>query len=131
MNTIGKLKSITLEARKAKNPLAPVLQFHMSELANIGKVNQREVSEEETIVYLKKATQKLRENEFSNPEELKILESLLPEMCSEEDIESYLVYKFPNGAENKGIIMKALKEKFGVQIDMKIASGVVKKLYGI
>jgi hypothetical protein len=38
MSLIEKLKTVTLEHRKTKTGLGPSLQFHTSEIVNVGKI---------------------------------------------------------------------------------------------
>ena len=128
MNTIEKLKATTLQLRKDRNSLGPVMQFHLSELSNIGKANNRETTEDEAIQYLKKASSKLKENEFHNPAELEILENLLPQMASADEVRAYIfMLEAEQGLDisNKGAVMKAVKAKFGALVDMKMVQGML------
>lgn len=126
MTVIEQLKSKTLELRKMRSPLGSVMQFHLSEVSQIGKNSgNRDTKDDEAIQYLKKAVQKLKENNHSNPDEITILESFLPAMASEDDVRSYIfMLEAEQGLDisNKGAVMKAVKEKFGVFVDMKMVS---------
>lgn len=120
---ITELKALVLKLRKDRSPIAASMQFHMSEIQNIGKNDgNRETSENEAVQYAKKATQKLKENEYANPDEIAALESLLPKMASREDVQAFL--DTIDDKSNKGVVMKALKENFGVLVDMKMAAGM-------
>ncbi len=128
MNTIEKLKATTLQLRKNRDSLGPVMQFHLSELSNIGKAKNRETTEDEAVQYLKKATLKLKENEFRNDSELQILEDLLPQMASADEVRAYIfMLEAEQGLDisNKGAVMKAVKERFGALVDMKMVSGML------
>lgn len=127
MNTLELLKTKTLALRKDRNPLGSTLQFHLSELYNVGKKENREVTDDDAIQYLKKAASKLKENPHSNPEELAIIESILPQMVSEDDVKIFIEMKHAEGVDttNKGIMMKAIKNEFGSLVDMKMASKLI------
>lgn len=112
---IKEIKAKTLELRKERSSLAPTMQFHVSEIDNIGKNKQRSTTDAETIQYVKKAVQKLKENN-GNIEEIAVLESFLPVMASEEQIRQFLSTL---DTSNKGAVMKAAKQQFGVLVDMK------------
>jgi uncharacterized protein YqeY len=104
------------------------MQFHLSELSNIGKANNRETTEDEAIQYLKKASSKLKENEFHNPAELEILENLLPQMASADEVRAHIfMLEAEQGLDisNKGAVMKAVKAKFGALVDMKMVQGML------
>lgn len=125
MNTIEKLKAKTLELRKARNPLGPVMQFHMAEVAKIGKSNSnRDTTEQEAIQYLKKTVQKLKENEFSNSEEIVVLEDMLPQMVSYDEVHKFILEKDLD-VTNRGAVMKAVREHFGALVDMKMVAEII------
>lgn len=125
---IDELKAITLKLRKNRDSLAPTMQFHLSELSNIGKAQNREVTEDETIQYLKKAVSKLKENEFSNDSECAILEDLLPAMATADEVRAHVFHlEATEGLDisNKGAVMKAVREEFGARVDMKMVQGML------
>lgn len=136
MSTIEKLKVVTLEHRKNKTGLGPSLQFHTSEVVNVGK-NQgnRETTEDEAIQYVKKAVQKLKENPHHNQLEVSVLEGLLPKMASEQEIRDFLRELFTgkrgDGIPNKGVVMREAKQKFGLRVDMKRLSQLANEIYGV
>ena len=115
---IKEIKTKTLQLRKERSSLAPTMQFHVSEIDNIGKNKQRSTTDAEAIQYVKKAVQKLKENNGS-VEEINVLESFLPAMASEDQIKQFLSTL---DTDNKGAVMKAVKEHFGVLVDMKQVS---------
>ena len=58
-------------------------------------------------------------------EKIEYCKAILPQMASEEDIMNFLVES--NIEKNIGTCMKALKEKFGANMDGKMASMVAKE----
>lgn len=127
MTTLSKIKAKTLELRKEKSPYAPTMQFHISQITNIGKNDNRETDENETISYLKKTVQKLKENQYHDTGELALIELFLPELASENDVKEFLSTIDLN---NKGIVMKEVKGKFGNLVDMKMVSNLVEEMKG-
>lgn len=121
MTTIEKLKKLTLELRKQRSSITSTLQFHIAELDKFGKDKNRETTEEEAIQYVKKAVQKLKENQYSDQKEIEILESLLPQMVSKDEIMSYIAEQGID-VSNKGTVMKAVKAKYGPLVDMKMVA---------
>jgi len=116
------LKDLSMKLRKDRSPLASTVVFHLSEVAKIGKAKNRETTDDEALQYVKKAVQKLKENEFSNKDELLMLETLMPKMASEAEVKAFLD---SIDTSNKGAVMKAVKEKFGVMVDMKMVAGML------
>ena len=120
---IKELNKLTLQLRKEHKSIAPVMVFHMSEIQKIGKDKQRQTTEDEAIQYVKKAVQKIKDTPNYNQQEVDLLESLLPQMASESDVQEFL-----NGLDpslNKGQVMKAVKDHFGALVDMKYVSSLV------
>lgn len=108
--------------RKAKNPLAPVMVFHLAEIQKIGKNDgSRETTQDEAIQYVKKAVQKLEADEFANPDETAALAVYLPVMATEDEIRAVIAPVLADGG-GKGDVMKAVKTAFGVNVDMKLVS---------
>lgn len=128
MSVIQNLKTETLNLRKARSSLGPVMQFHLAEIASIGKDKGRETSEDEAIQYLKKTVQKLKENEFADQSELEVLEALLPKMATEIEVRAFIEDAKSSGlldTSNKGAVMKAVRERFGALVDMKMVGGML------
>jgi hypothetical protein len=122
-DTIRKLKSQAMELRKARSPLGAVLQFHIAEVDKIGKTaGNRATTEDEAIQYLKKSVQKLKENQFADQSEIAVLEALLPRMATREEVVQFLE---TIDRPNKGVVMKAVREKFGSLVDMKMVGEIV------
>jgi uncharacterized protein YqeY len=143
MTIIEKLKIESLNLRKTKNPVAASITFAISEIENFGKNNgNRLTTEDEAIRVIQKIIATIDSNiEIAKKEgmasrldhlkyEKHILTSVLPEMVSIDDAKEYLISVFLEKPTNKGIPMKALKEKFGSKLDMKSAGNMVSELYG-
>lgn len=128
MNTIEKLKNITLELRKKRSNLASVMQFHVAEVSKIGKSNgNRDTTENEAVQYLKKTVQKLKENEYADEQEISILEGLLPQMATADEVRAHIFNLQATedlDISNKGAIMKAVKAEFGAFVDMKMVASM-------
>jgi uncharacterized protein YqeY len=121
VNIRQELKDLTLKLRKERSPLASVMVFHLSELDAIGKNNgNRETTETEAVQYVKKTVQKLKENPAAQSAEILMLEELLPQMATEEELRAFLA-TLPD-LTNKGAVMGAVKGKFGVLADMKLVA---------
>lgn len=129
MSIIQELKDKALEMRKLRSDLSAVMQFHVSEVVDIGKSNgNRDTTEDEAIQYLKKAVQKLKENAHSDRREIVLLEELLPRMATEDEVRAHLQHlEATEGLDvlNKGAVMKAVKSKFGSLVDMKMVAGML------
>jgi len=128
MNIIEQLKSRTLELRKQRSPLGSTMQFHVAEVSKIGKAKNRETTEDEAIQYLKKSVQKLKENEYADVDEIAVLEALLPRMATRDEVRAHvfmLEEKEGLDISNKGAVMKAVKQEFGVSVDMKMVASML------
>jgi uncharacterized protein YqeY len=144
MNIIEKLKAESIALRKAKSPVAPSIQFALSEIEKIGKNSgNRETTEDEAIKVVQKLIATVNENiRFATESmddsrlialnfEKRILESVLPQMASENDVRAFLSATFTTAPANKGIVMKELKAKFGALVDMKRAGEIITEMYGV
>jgi uncharacterized protein YqeY len=121
---IDTLKAKTLELRKARSHLASIMQFHVAEVSNIGKAKNRNTTEDEVIQYLKKTVQKLKESDFSDQEEIAVLDAMLPTMATIDQVRAHVFHlEATEGLDisNKGAVMKAVKQEFGL-VDMKMVS---------
>lgn len=129
MSIIETLKAKTLELRKQRSHLGPTMQFHMAEVAKIGKSNgNRDTTEDEAIQYLKKTVQKLKENEFADGGEIIVLEAILPRMATADEVRAHVfMLEAEQGLDisNKGAVMKAVKEHFGSLVDMKMVGSLL------
>lgn len=123
---IEQLKSKTMELRKSRSPYASVMLFHLSEIVKIGKNDgNRASTETEALQYVKKTVQKLKENPYSVPVEIELLEAFLPAMATRDQVRAHVfMLEAEQGLDisNKGAVMKAVKAEFGTLVDMKMVS---------
>ena len=155
MSVIEKLKSESLALRKAKNPLAASITFALSEIEKVGKnAGNRATTEDEAIKAVQKIISSIEttlQNLFDSnidlsmdPAKLEsmnteksILESVLPKMVSEDTVREYLqvLGSAPDfdlsDKSAKGTLMKAIKAKFGVLVDMKRVGVMIQEHYGV
>lgn len=128
---LTELKSMHIKFRKNRNPLSSFLGFVISECELIGKNDgNRETIESEVVSKLKNLLKRTNESISINETEMllsekDLIESLLPEMVDENDVELFIK---SNSFSNIGEGMKAIKEKFGQNVDMKKASTVLKEI---
>mgnify|MGYP000483525341 CR=1 FL=1 len=123
---LKELKAIALQMRKDKNPLAPTVVFHLAEIEKVAKNDgNRAPTDKDALVYLKKEVKKLKDQEHANPDELAILEGLLPQMASEQEVRDFLS---ANTIANKGMAMGLLKKNFGDLVDMGAAGRIVDEM---
>ena len=65
-------------------------------------------------------------------QEIKVLEKFLPAQLSEEELTAAInAIKEETSADNLGVIMKALKEKYSGQYDGKLASELARRVLGL
>lgn len=141
MSVVEKLKIESMNLRKTRNPVAASITFALSEIEKVGKNNgNRATTEDEAIKVVQKLVATIDENLKLNIDdgrrialnfEKQILLGVLPQMASDEEIRSYLVNSFIEAPANKGVIMKALKTKFGALVDMKRAGQIATDIYGV
>lgn len=128
MTIIADMKKDMIKLRLAKSELLPSMQFAISEIEKIGKKDLRETTDAESVSTIRKMIASLEENMKYKADEryklqIEMLEVYLPTMTSDADVEKFIRDNFEGKAvANKGVIMKALKEKFGTTVDMKKAS---------
>lgn len=119
---IDVLNADVLIMRKAKDPLAKTMVFHLAEIRKIGKNDSnRDTTIDEAVQYIKKAVQKLKDNTHANPIEIEVLTKYLPVMATKDEILAIINPILASGG-GKGDVMKAVKTKFGVNVDMKLVS---------
>lgn len=111
----------------------------IGEATAVGKNQQRETTDQETIAVVKKFIK-------NNDEFLKVatdektitrlkgendwLVQYLPKQLTEGELTSIITAVIGEGASNTGTIMKVLKERYDGQYDGKVASALVKLLLG-
>lgn len=145
MSIIQKLRTRALELRKSRSPIAASITFAISEIEKIGKNNgNRETTDDEAIRVVQKIVATINEN-LAHADtdravhlnyEKTVLESVLPQMVTDEEIKSFLKSKyafeeFAGVIFKKGEIMKVLREEFGSLVDMKRAGQIVSEIYGV
>jgi len=141
MSIIEKLKKESLRLRKERSPVSASIVFALSEIEKIGKnAGNRETTEDEAIRVIQKIVTTINENLkhadsgraiHLNYEKV-ILESVLPEMTTEDEIRSKIVFTFDCvQVRNKGEIMKWAKSHWGSRVDMKLVGKIASELYGV
>ncbi len=128
-----------LAARKAKDAVkASLLTTLFGEISMVGKNAGRDTTDEEGMAVIKKFLKGNAENEKyaadqQNPNwftvlhvEKAILESYLPKQMNAVEIQASLE-RLP-AFDNKGVMMKYLKDNFAGQYDGKLAAQVIDKM---
>ena len=142
MTVVEQLKKRSMSLRKERNPIAPSIQFALSEIEKVGKNSgNRETTEDEAIRVVQKLIATIDENlrvvdsdghRIALNFEKQILQEVLPQMASEEEVRSLLTDILGTTApKNKGIAMKVIRDEFGAKVDMKRAGEIVTEMYGI
>lgn len=148
MSVIEKLKVESLRLRKERNPIASKIVFALSEIEKVGKNNgNRVTTNDEAIKVIQKLIATIDENiKYAEQKadlarlveldlEKAILESVLPQMASDQDVTDFLreLFTSKRGADipKKGDVMKALRDKFGALVDMKRAGQIATDIYGV
>lgn len=115
------MKQKALNLRFDRHPLAKTLTFHISEIQNIAK-KDGSVDDDRVVQYLKSAIKKLDADEYSDPDEKKLLDIFLPQMVALSEVKAFI-----DGLEDKsmGAVMKAVKVKWGSLVNMKEVSKLI------
>lgn len=140
MSVLSDLKDKMLDARKsgAKGEVA-FLSFVIGSIERVGKdKGNRETSDDEAITVLKKM---VKDNEktmshlsedsgefFMLSEENLILEMYIPNQASKEEVTNYVSSTFKEKPQ-KSEYMKAIKNKFGSNVDMRMVNMLYSELY--
>ena len=142
---IEQIKSDQLAARKARN--SENVAFYstlLSEIASVGKKQNRESTDAEAIDVVKKFLKGVNESishfqkyqdDVSVKEKLEtaqkekaLLEKLLPKMLTAEEIVEIVISKYKAmGIVKMGDVMKELKKDYGSSVDGAIASKAIKQ----
>ncbi len=113
------LKAKILEFKTAKN----AKEYNDSEEINLinKMISDRMTSAD---IYIQNNRQDLADAELA---QVKVLQNLLPELPTKDDIENYLNEHYPNGVEKKqmGIVIKEIKSNL-VGADGKLVADIVK-----
>lgn len=144
MSILKELEKELTNARFGKEAFKlAVLKTFKATVENKAIEERAELSEDAVMILLKREVKMAKESlewaeksaneEFitEGKERVEILEKFLPEMASEQDIEQVIAgleLKDATG-RNRGIIMKALKEEFGTNIDNALASKIITRMF--
>jgi uncharacterized protein YqeY len=139
MITLQNLKDEQLEARKARNTVkSSLLTTLLGELDTDAKRSGKDADISAVVrKFMKNVLENIsiagdrRDSDWLDKLELEreILEGYLPKQLSQDQLELYLKQAIANhGFDNKGSLMKHLKDNFAGQYDGKLAAEVVAKL---
>ena len=127
MKAKDKVASETYKMLKAK-----ILEFKTSaerkeynDVEEVGIIKKMIEERKKTAeIYVQNNRQELADKELS---EAKVLEALLPEVPTQEDVENYLNEYYPSGIEKRsmGIVIKEVKEAL-LGVDGKLVADCVK-----
>lgn len=149
MSLVEKIKTDSLEARKAKDGLrATLLTTLYSEVVNVGKNNgNRDTTDAEAVAVVKKFLKGVDEtithlgkNEMTEAtakammvarDERIILDGYMPKQLSEAELKvaiADLIDALPEkNPKQMGVLMKQLKERYEGQYDGQLASKLIKE----
>lgn len=129
MKAKNKVASETYKMLKAK-----ILEFKTSaeqkeynDVEEIGIIKKMIEERKKTAeIYVQNNRKELADKELS---EVKVLEALLPETPTKEDVENYLNEYYPSGIEKRsmGIVIKEIKEAL-LGVDGKLVADCVKNI---
>lgn len=139
MLLIDKIKEDQIQARKDRTEVAAkLLTTLLGEASAIGKNDgNRQTKDEEVIAVVKKFIKGVDETSTYVSDiyvkdvlkqEKEILTGYLPKQLTLEDLYNYIRQAFDSGYDNKGKLMKWLKETYNGQYDGKAASGVIDEI---
>ncbi len=127
-------------AMKAGDKLRTMtLRGVLAEITRVEKDVRREASEAEIVAVLKRERARREEMlEFArkgnradlitqNEEEARILEGYIPAAIGEDELRAAIAEQIAAGVRQMGPLMKALKDRFGAQLDGRVASQIVKE----
>lgn len=122
--TYKNLKTRSMKERLAKSSLATFSSYVLS-LIQTAEKEKGSLSEAEVVTILQKLSSKCEEvlkfdatNESAKAE-IAYLNEFLPRMATEAEVREFIATL--SDTSNKGLVAKALKEKFGATVDMKKA----------
>jgi uncharacterized protein len=111
----------------------------LAEITRVEKDVRREASEAEIVQVIKRERARRDEAlEFArrggradlvaqNEEEARVLDSYLPAALDENELRAAIAEQVAAGVKQMGPLMKALKDRFGAQLDGRVASQLVKE----
>jgi uncharacterized protein len=111
----------------------------LAEITRVEKDVRREANEAEIVQIIKR--ERARRDEAldfarrggradlvaQNEEEARVLDSYLPAALDENDLRAAIAEQVAAGVKQMGPLMKALKDRFGAQLDGRVASQLVKE----
>jgi uncharacterized protein YqeY len=111
----------------------------LSEITRVEKDVRREANETEIVQIIKR--ERTRRDEtlgfarqggradlvVQNEQEARVLDSYLPAALSEGELRAAIAEQVAAGVQQMGPLMKALKDRFGAQLDGRVASQLVKE----
>jgi uncharacterized protein YqeY len=135
-----KLQEDLRAAMKRKDTLRMMaIRSVLAEITRVEKDVRREANEAEIIALIKRERAKREEAlEFArkanradliaeNEAQAKMLAEYLPPELAADEVRAAIGEIIANGANQMGAVMKALRERFGAQLDGKVASEMVKQ----
>ena len=111
----------------------------LAEITRIEKDVRREANETEIVQIIKRERSRREETlgfarqgdradlVAQNEEEARVLDSYLPAALDENELRAAIAEQVAAGVKQMGPLMKALKDRFGAQLDGRVASQLVKE----
>jgi uncharacterized protein YqeY len=111
----------------------------LAEITRLEKDVRREANEAEIVQIIKRERARREEAlDFArrggradlvaqNEEEARVLDSYLPAALDENELRTAIAEQLAAGVKQMGPLMKALKDRFGAQLDGRVASQLVKE----
>lgn len=133
-------KQIEADIKKAmiggNDPVRDALRFLKSKIQQVSKDSQMDIDNNMTITTIKKLVKQNQDSLSYNPtdaekiqEEINIWESYLPQqiVVTDELIDDIIKESGVSSIKEMGKVMGLIKKKYGVNIDMGLASSKVKE----
>ena len=135
-----KLQEDLKAAMKSSDKLRTMtLRGVLAEITRVEKDVRREANETEIVQIIKR--ERTRRDEtlgfarqggradlvVQNEQEARVLDSYLPAALSEGELRAAIAEQVAAGVQQMGPLMKALKDRFGAQLDGRVASQLVKE----
>ena len=135
-----KLQEDLKAAMKSSDKLRTMtLRGVLAEITRVEKDVRREANETEIVQIIKR--ERTRRDETlgfarqggradlvaQNEQEARVLDSYLPAALSEGELRAAIAEQVAAGVQQMGPLMKALKDRFGAQLDGRVASQLVKE----
>jgi uncharacterized protein len=129
MKSGEKLRTMALRgiiAEVSRVEVAGTARREVTDADVIQVIKRERARREESLEFARKASRAdlIEQNEA----EAKILESYLPAAVSADEVRAAVNEIIAGGANQIGPVMKALRDRFGAQLDGKVASEIVKSV---